>query len=93
MLSCQQLRNNLVHDSTLWKLQEDNDTWKLTVKWKRNNGVDEIHWPSSCTHRKHMITIQDEFKKEKDRKLSTFSFGAKVGMRVVNIGINYQTCS
>ena len=33
-------------DSTLWKLQEANDskhTWQLAVNWKRNKGVDEIH--------------------------------------------------
>ena len=37
------------HDSTLWKLQEDNEpkhTSKLAVNWKRNNGVDETRWPS-----------------------------------------------
>ncbi|CAF3033188.1 unnamed protein product [Rotaria sp. Silwood2] len=37
------------HDSTLWKLQEDNDpkhTSKLAVNWKRNNGVHEIQWSS-----------------------------------------------
>ena len=37
------------HDSTLWKLQEDNDlkpTSKLAVSWRRSNRVDEIRWSS-----------------------------------------------
>ena len=39
-------RKQFGHDSTLWKLQEDNEskhTSKLAVNWKRNNGIDEIH--------------------------------------------------
>ena len=42
-------RKQFGHDSMLWKLQEDNDSKhrsKLAVNWKRNNGVDEIYWPS-----------------------------------------------
>jgi transposase len=37
------------HDSTLWKLQEDNDpkhTSKLAVNWRVNNGIEKIDWPS-----------------------------------------------
>lgn len=36
-------------DSTLWKLQEDNDpkhTSKLATSWRMNNNVDKIDWPS-----------------------------------------------
>ena len=43
------VRKQFGHDSTLWKLQEDNEpkhTRKLEVNWPRNNGVDEIHCPS-----------------------------------------------
>ena len=39
-----------------------------------------------------MATTQDEFKKEKDRKLSIFGLGDKAEMGVVTIGINYTTC-
>ena len=42
-------RKQFNHDSTLWKLQEDNEpkhTSKLAVKWKRNDEVHEIHRPS-----------------------------------------------
>ena len=39
-----------------------------------------------------MAIIQDEFKKEDDRKLSIFGFGDKAGMGVLTIGINYRTC-
>ena len=42
-------RRQFGHDSMLWKLQEDNDPKyrsKLAVKWKRNDGVYEIYWPS-----------------------------------------------
>ena len=38
------------HGSKLWKLRQDNDPkhiWKLAVNWKRNNGVDEMHWPTT----------------------------------------------
>ena len=45
-------RKQFGHDSTLWKLQEDNvpkHTSKLAISWKRNNGVDEIHWPLKST--------------------------------------------
>ena len=38
-----------------------------------------------------MTTTQDEFKKEKDRKLSIFGFGDQAGIRVVTIEINYKT--
>jgi hypothetical protein len=37
------------HDSTIWRLQEDNDpkhTSKLAVQWKTNNSVNVIDWPS-----------------------------------------------
>ena len=42
-------RKQFGHDSTAWKLQEDNDpkhTPKLAVNWKKNKGVYEIHWSS-----------------------------------------------
>ena len=87
------------HDSMLCKLQEDNDPKhrsKLAVNWKRNNGVDEIYWSVnvtwSCTHRKRMATTQDEFKKEKYRKLSIFGLGDKAGMEVLTIGISCKAC-
>jgi transposase len=37
------------HDSTLWKLQEDNDpkhTSKLAINWKMNRGIQKIDCPS-----------------------------------------------
>ena len=49
VVSCQQLGKQFGHDSTLWKLPEDNGLKhirKLAVNWKRNNGIDEIHRPS-----------------------------------------------
>jgi len=42
-------RKQFGHDSTLWKLQEDNDpkhTSKLAINWKKNNDVYKIDWPS-----------------------------------------------
>ena len=42
-------RKQFGHDPMVWKLQEDNDPKhrsKLSVSWKRNNGVHEIYWPS-----------------------------------------------
>ena len=36
-----------------------------------------------CTHRKRMATTQDQFKKEKNWKLSIFSFGDKAAMEVL----------
>ena len=42
-------RKQFGHDSTLWKLQEDNapnHTSKLATSWKRNNGVHRTDWPS-----------------------------------------------
>ena len=83
-------RKQLSHDSTLWKLHEDNEPkypWKLAVIWKENNGVAEIHGPSSCTHRKHMTTTQDKFKKTKRLK---FDSGDQAEMGVLIIGINYK---
>ena len=35
-----------------------------------------------------MTTIQDEFKKEKDRKLSIFGFDNKAGIGALIIGVN-----
>ena len=35
-----------------------------------------------------MTTTQDEFKKEKNRKLSIFGFGDKAAMEVLTIGIS-----
>ena len=40
-----------------------------------------------------MATTQNEFKKEKDRKLSIFSLRDKAKMRILTIGIYYETCS
>ena len=45
----------------LWKLQEDNDPKhrsKLAVNWKRNNGVDEICWPSMSSD---LASIENEW--------------------------------
>lgn len=42
-------RKHFGHDSTLWKLQEDNDpkhTSKLATNWRMNNNVQKIDWPS-----------------------------------------------
>ena len=42
-------RKQFDHNSTLWKLREDNDlkhTSKIAVNWKRSNRVDEVHCPS-----------------------------------------------
>lgn len=42
-------RKQFGHDSTSWKLQEDNDpkhTSKLAKQWKINNNVNVIDWPS-----------------------------------------------
>ena len=38
-----------------------------------------------------MTTTQDEFKKEKNRKLSIFGFGDKAGMEVLTVGISCKT--
>ena len=40
-----------------------------------------------------MVTTQDEFKKEKNRKLSIFGFGDKAGMEVLTVGINCKACT
>jgi transposase len=43
-------RNHFGPDSTSWKLLEDNDpkhTSKLAKKWKAENGVKNIDWPSA----------------------------------------------
>ena len=67
-------RKQSSHDSTFWKLQEDNDPKhisKLAVNWKENNGVFEIHSPSMSPYLaliENMATTLDEFKKEEDRK-------------------------
>jgi len=42
-------RKQFGHDSTLWKLQEDNDpkhTSKLATNWRMSNNVYKIGWPS-----------------------------------------------
>ena len=42
-------RKQFGHDSTLWKLQEDNDpkhTSKKATTWRMNNNVEKINWPS-----------------------------------------------
>ena len=82
------------HDSMLWKPQEDNDskhTWKLAVNWKRDNGVDEIHWPSMSPDLASIENIWQLLKMNL-RKLPTFGFGDKVGMGVLNIGIKCKIC-
>ena len=38
-------------------------------------------------------TLGNEFKKEKDRKLSIFDFGNKVKMEILTIEINYKDLS
>ena len=40
-----------------------------------------------------MATTQDEFKKEKNRKLSIFGLGDKAGMEVLTIGISCKACT
>ena len=53
------------HQSTSWKMQKDNDPkhiQKLAVNWKRNNGIDEIDWPSMSADPAPMENIRQPFK-------------------------------
>ena len=59
-------------DSTIWELQEDNDskhTSKLTLKWKANHRIQKIDWPSMspdlASIENVLVASQDKIKRKK----------------------------
>ena len=64
------------HDSTIWRLQEDNDpkhTSKLAVQWKTNNNVNVIDWPSMSPDIAPIENVWQLLKmKLRNKKLSTY---------------------
>ena len=69
-------RKQFGHDSTLWKLQEDNDpkhTSKLATNWRMNNNVQKIDWPSMSTDIAPIENVWQLLKmKLRNKKLSTY---------------------
>jgi transposase len=64
------------HDSTIWRLQEDNDpkhTSKLAVQWKTNNSVNVIDWPSMSPDIAPIENVWQLIKmKLRQKKLTTY---------------------
>ena len=60
----------------MWKLQEDNDpkhTSKLAAKWKENNTVQKIDWPSISPNRAPIENVSQLLKmKLRKRKLTSY---------------------
>jgi hypothetical protein len=69
-------RKQFGHDSTLWKLQEDNDpkhTSKLATNWRMNNNVQKIDWPSMSPDIAPIENVWQLLKmKLRKKKLSTY---------------------
>jgi len=69
-------RKQFGHDSTLWKLQEDNDpkhTSKLATNWRMNNNVQKIDWPSMSPDIAPIENVWQLLKmKLRNKKLSTY---------------------
>ena len=57
--------------------RSDQSTGKRIMEFLSVN----VSW--SCTHRKPMATTQDQFQKEKNRKLSIFAFGDRAAMELL----------
>lgn len=69
-------RKQFGHDSTLWKLQEDNDPKhmsKLATSWRMNNKVQKIDWPSMSPDIAPIENVWQLLKmKLRKKKLSTY---------------------
>ena len=69
-------RKQFGHDSTLWKLQEDNDpkhTSKKATTWRMNNNVEKINWPSMSPDIAPMENVWELLKmKLRKKKHSTY---------------------